>query len=422
MSLDFKIQKDNKKTIEITPDDLDDINLDDLDGLNIQNELDKSEESLVFTKQNVRGIDNMFGSKNNTKPSPKNNTQKVNVHKDEVKVTVPVKKTTPRPIIEPGSMDLGLDMITNQKKKNVPKEESEVNDMNSSDSKNSRKSNKSLSIDFNDLDKVKNIMDEKSENSLSSKSDDNLSTSSDLSKRIKDKVRQKAPMNDNERRQELLFMFDKLEKKGVKIPQKFNTKSSVDEMEKTYERLKNERDIQNSIRFQRKILMGMVSTMEFLNHSMNPFDIDLDGWSESVMENYSEYDDIFEELYEKYKNKGQISPEVKLIMTLAGSAFYFHLSKMIIKPAQQKMQEMFGNMEAGNMPDMGGMGNMGGFMSGLMNNFMGGGGGGGKSNAPSSGMKGPQGFDDIISKDSGSDIPSVVSVSKNKRSGRSMNL
>jgi hypothetical protein len=411
MSIDFKIQKDTKKTIEIKQDDFNDINLDDLDDFNIQNELDKSNDSsLVFTKAAVKPTP-VFKEKKESPP-----TAKVNVHKDSSKVNVPPKLPPKRPVVEPGSMDLGLDMIANQKKKNVPKEESEAFDLRSSDSKSSkasRKSNKSLSIDFDDLDKVKNIMDEKSESSK--KSDDNVSTNSDLSNRIRDRIKAKAaPINENERRQELLFMFDKLEKKGVKIPQKFNMRSSVEEMEKTYERLKNERDVQNSIRFQRKILMGAVSTMEFLNHSMNPFDIDLDGWSESVMENYSEYDDIFEELYEKYKNKGQISPEVKLIMTLAGSAFYFHLSKMIIKPAQQKMQEMFGNMDPnGPAPDMGG------FMSGLMNNFMGG--GGGKSSAPSGGMKGPQGFDDILSRDSVSEIPSIASVPK-KKSGRSLNV
>jgi hypothetical protein len=411
MSIDFKIQKDTKKTIEIKQDDFNDINLDDLDDFNIQNELDKSNDSsLVFTKAPVKPTP-VFKDK---KESPPN--AKVNVHKDSSKVNVPAKLPPKRPVVEPGSMDLGLDMIANQKKKNVPKEESEAFDLRSSDSKSSkasRKSNKSLSIDFDDLDKVKNIMDEKSESSK--KSDDNLSTNSDLSTRIRDRIKAKAtPINENERRQELLFMFDKLEKKGVKIPQKFNMRSSVEEMEKTYERLKNERDVQNSIRFQRKILMGAVSTMEFLNHSMNPFDIDLDGWSESVMENYSEYDDIFEELYEKYKNKGQISPEVKLIMTLAGSAFYFHLSKMIIKPAQQKMQEMFGNMDPnGPAPDMGG------FMSGLMNNFMGG--GGARPSAPSGGMKGPQGFDDILSRDTVSDIPSIASVPK-KKSGRSLNV
>jgi hypothetical protein len=348
---------------------------------------------------------------NNKKDKPE--TPKVNVKKDQAKVSAPPRVVPRKPIVEPDSMDFGLDMIANKQKKNVPKEESEdsASESRSESSRSSRASKRSLDLDFNELDKVKDIMDGASESSGGS-----------LSERIKDRVRSRGgagvSSNENERKQELLFLFDKLEKKGIKIPQKFTMRSSVEDMEKTYERLKNERDLQNSIKFQRRVLMGVVSTMEFVNHSVNPFDIDLDGWSESVMENYSEYDDIFEELYEKYKNKGHISPEVKLLMTLAGSAFYFHLSKMIIKPAQQKMQEMFGAMDGaggggggGGMPDLG---SMGGLMSGLMGGFMGGGAKGGNQKPTGGGMKGPQGFDDILTKDSGSDIPSIASIPKDK--------
>ena len=429
MSIDFKIQKDAKKTIEITSDDIDDIQLEDLNEINFD---DLDNESLHFTKGKIDNIDNIFGSKpnfpNRISPAKK---PTINIKKDDNLPPVIKKPVPQRPLVEPDSQDLGLDMIVNQNKKLKQTDEESIQSLSSrassKASKSSRGSKRSMNLD--DLDKVKNIMDEQSESIRSDKSQkqqDEVSLSSELSDKIKEKLKKKTFVSESERKQELLFLFDKLEKKGIKIPQKFNMKSSIDEMEKTYERLKNERDLQNSIKFQRRVLMGIVSTMEFLNHSMNPFDIDLDGWSESVMENYSEYDDIFEELYEKYKNKGHISPEVKLIMTLAGSAFYFHLSKMIIKPAQQKMQEMFGQMEnggGGGMPDMGGMG---GLMSGLMNNFMGGGSSKSKPSAAppknGGGMTGPKGFDDIISKnDEDSDIPSITTVSSKGRK-RTLNM
>lgn len=423
MSIDFKIERDSKKTIEITPDDVDDIRLDDLNGINFD---DLDDESLNFTREK---IEVNLPKKIPTPPKKSNITIKKDDHLPNV-----IKKTVPtKPLVEPDSQDLGLDMIVNQKKKIKDLDNDSIASISSKSSKVSKSSRRSMDVDFNDLRKIQNIMDEKSESNHSQTSkksvSDNVSFNSELSDKIKDKVKQKTFVSETERKQELLFLFDKLEKKGIKIPQKFNMRTPIDEMEKTYERLKNERDLQNSIKFQRRVLMGIVSTMEFLNHSMNPFDIDLDGWSESVMENYSEYDDIFEELYEKYKNKGHISPEVKLIMTLAGSAFYFHLSKMIIKPAQQKMQEMFGQMDnGGGMPDMsamGGMGGMGGLMSGLMNNFMGGGSSKSKpSVAPRNGggMTGPQGFDDIISKnDEGSDIPSITTTSSKGRK-RTLNM
>ena len=54
MSEEFKIQKDTKRTMDITPGDLDDINLDELKDIDFNNEFDKSSEgSLVFTKEKM---------------------------------------------------------------------------------------------------------------------------------------------------------------------------------------------------------------------------------------------------------------------------------------------------------------------------------------------------------------------------------
>ena len=70
------------------------------------------------------------------------------------------------------------------------------------------------------------------------------------------------------------------------------------------------------------MLMACVTGLEFLNGKFDPFDVKLDGWSESVNENLNDYDEIFEELWEKYGGEGDgIAPELRLLMTLAGSAF-----------------------------------------------------------------------------------------------------
>ena len=70
-------------------------------------------------------------------------------------------------------------------------------------------------------------------------------------------------------------------------------------MKDEYARLKHQRDLENSIKFQRKSMMAFASGVEFLNSKFDPFDIKLDGWSESLHENLSDYDDVFEELHEK---------------------------------------------------------------------------------------------------------------------------
>lgn len=107
--------------------------------------------------------------------------------------------------------------------------------------------------------------------------------------------------------------------------------SPLDDIRSEFLSLKAQRDIQNSVKFQRKMMMAVVTGVEFLNTKFDPFDIKLDGWSESVHENVDDYDEIFEELHEKYKEKAKMAPETKLFFSLAGSAFMFHLTQSLFK-------------------------------------------------------------------------------------------
>jgi hypothetical protein len=95
--------------------------------------------------------------------------------------------------------------------------------------------------------------------------------------------------------------------------------------------MKKQRDVDKSIKFQRKILMAITSGIEFVNNKFDPLSIKLDGWSESIYENLHEYDDVFEELHEKYKSKIKMAPEIKLLMMVGGSAFMFHLTNTLFK-------------------------------------------------------------------------------------------
>ena len=87
--------------------------------------------------------------------------------------------------------------------------------------------------------------------------------------------------------------------------------------------------------------MAAVSGAEFLNSKFDPFDIKLDGWSESVNENIEDFDEVFEQLYEKYGGGGgEIAPELKLLMMLGGSAFMFHLSNTMFKSSVPNMNDI----------------------------------------------------------------------------------
>ena len=141
-------------------------------------------------------------------------------------------------------------------------------------------------------------------------------------------------------KKEYLFKFERLIEKGYNIPKRFTLASDLEEMTYEYNKIKNSKEIDNSIKFQRQMLMACITGCEWLNNKFDPFDIKLDGWSESVNENINDYDEVFEELHEKYKDKASVPPEIKLLFMLGGSAFMFHLSKTIFKTSLPGMEQI----------------------------------------------------------------------------------
>jgi hypothetical protein len=141
-------------------------------------------------------------------------------------------------------------------------------------------------------------------------------------------------------KKELLYQFERLEKKGMKLPKKFTLASNLEEMRMEYDRLKRDKEVDASIKFQRRIIMATVSGVEWMNGKWDPLGAKLDGWSDSIYENINDYDDIFEELHEKYKGKAKIAPELKLMMMLGGSAFMHHMTHSMFKSQLPGLDEI----------------------------------------------------------------------------------
>ncbi|MHB1953027.1 MAG: hypothetical protein ACYCOU_04715 [Sulfobacillus sp.] len=129
------------------------------------------------------------------------------------------------------------------------------------------------------------------------------------------------------KKRELWYKLERLRERGYEGPNRLTLASSLAELEEEHDRLDNQRRLDNSIKFQRRMLMGVVSGIEYLNGCFDPFDLQLDGWSESIFENLSEYDDVFEELYEKYKSTVNLGPELNLLFMVLSSGVMFHWSK-----------------------------------------------------------------------------------------------
>src|SRR5210317_1516533 len=144
----------------------------------------------------------------------------------------------------------------------------------------------------------------------------------------------------DEEKADLLNKLARLEKKGVNTNKRLNMYSGVDEIRTEVKRITYGIEVDQSVRFSRRMLVACVTGLEFLNKRYNPFEIQLEGWSESVMESVEDYDTVFEELYVKYRNKVNVAPEVKLIMMLGGSAMMFHLTNSMFKAAIPNMNDV----------------------------------------------------------------------------------
>jgi hypothetical protein len=98
----------------------------------------------------------------------------------------------------------------------------------------------------------------------------------------------------------------------------------------------------------------------------------LKGWSESVHTNVEDFDEIFEELYDMYKDKAKMHPLLRLAGTLGVSATMFHLTNSMAEKSgiphmadilneDPELQRQFAQKIAAKMG--GGLGN---FMSAAM--------------------------------------------------------
>ena len=183
-----------------------------------------------------------------------------------------------------------------------------------------------------------------------------------------------------------LQKLENLEKKGVKLTKKYDMESNLLEMKGEYESVMSEKEQNNSVKFQGKMLMACITGIEFLNNKFDPFDVKLDGWSEQINENIDDYDEIFSELHEKYKSKASLAPELKLMFQLGGSALMVHMTNSMFKTAMPGMDDIMRQnpdlMQQFTSAAVNSMGQTNPGLGGFMSSMMPGGNNGGQQNAP----------------------------------------
>lgn len=152
------------------------------------------------------------------------------------------------------------------------------------------------------------------------------------------------PSNTEEKFKEkfkLLKKLEELKRKGIKLTKQYDMESSYLEMKGEYETIVSEKEKQNSIKFQGQLLTTIVNGIEFLNDKIDPIDLKLKGWSESIAENIQDYDEIFEQLHEKYKTKYSMAPELKLFFQIISSAVTVHFTNTMFSSITPNVENIF---------------------------------------------------------------------------------
>lgn len=112
----------------------------------------------------------------------------------------------------------------------------------------------------------------------------------------------------------------------------FNNDSSYEEVEDEYETALEDKKKKESTKLYSWWFMTAVNTIEYANSAFNPFDVNLDGWGEQVSDDIDSYDEIFGELYEKYKG-GKLAPEIALMLRLGFSAAVVNFTNRALSSA-----------------------------------------------------------------------------------------
>ena len=224
--------------------------------------------------------------------------------------------------IVPLSTDLGLDMLVNENK--IKKD-------------NNDKTNTEKDDDDDDV-VSRNHADILDESSVSSNNDDYEEDENEPLKMNHFNVKKPEPdkeINTREeriRKIELLRIFTEYQKQGHSLSSNFNIHSNLVEMELEYEIIKSHKIKKNALKLSQGFLINAVQALEFMNTSYDPVGLDLIGFSEVVSLGIDDYDDVLEEIYEKYKHYGRkVEPELKLVLMLSASATTFHASKKMLK-------------------------------------------------------------------------------------------
>jgi len=227
---------------------------------------------------------------------------------------------------------LGLGLIANDIKLNTDAKQSEYSD--------------ALNSDSSSIKSISSISEKSNDNYYHDNNNSNAKQNNyydDYNNYTNNNNKYEYQESDDEkiRKIELLRIFTELKRQGFVISQEYSMSSSLNTMEQEYEILKSSKMKKQALKLSQGFLINAIQTLEFLNTRFDPLSVDLVGFSEVVSLGIDDYNEVLDELYEKYKQYGRkVEPEIKLMLMLGGSAASFHASKVLLKnvPGMENLQ------------------------------------------------------------------------------------
>ena len=128
----------------------------------------------------------------------------------------------------------------------------------------------------------------------------------------------------------LLTKLKRLQQKGVELTKNVSINTPLHELENEYMMAKKEQSLETNLEWAKQGLVYICSFLENTNKMMKT-GAKLDGWSSEIYNTRDNYDDVLEELIDKYGGEVEMAPEIRLIMMLVGSALAVHMSNTMVQ-------------------------------------------------------------------------------------------
>lgn len=139
---------------------------------------------------------------------------------------------------------------------------------------------------------------------------------------------------------EYYYRLMDLQKDGTKLSKQFTLDSDPEEMKAEYQFHRHRRSRANMHGYVMGGLVYGTLGLELVNKKYNPFAFKLDGWSKNVQENQGRYDEVIEEIVDRWHGgEGGVGglwtglpPEFRLFLMLVASGITYHVAATMLGP------------------------------------------------------------------------------------------